>query len=188
MPSSDPITIPKIIAIIKRLEPRSILDVGCGTGKYGFLFREYLDINYGRFSPAAWEVKIDAVECDMSYITPVHEFVYNNVWNTDWLYFSRTDEYDVIFMGDVLEHWPEGKWQQALSKAKRFSKFTIVACPNWQGSIAQGSFYGHDQERHRVALTPQMVGGRCLFANSKQFITVFDTYELELLEGGDVLL
>jgi len=188
VPSSDPTTIPKVVSIIKTLMPRSILDVGCATGKYGLLFREYLDISYGRLDPADWEITIDAVEIDESYLTPVHDYIYENVWTTDWLYFSRTNVYDVIFMGDILEHWPEGKWQRALSKAKRLSKIVIVVCPNWQGSITQGSFYGHEQERHRVALTPEIVGGRCLFANSKQFITVFDTYELELLEGKDVLL
>jgi SAM-dependent methyltransferase len=188
MPSSDPVTIPRIVSIIKTLMPRSILDVGCATGKYGLLFREYLDISYNRLNPKSWQVTIDAVEIDKSYLTPVHDYIYNNVWNTDWLYYSGTEGYDVIFMGDVLEHWPEGKWQQALSKAKRFSKYTIVTCPNWSGSITQGSFYEHDQERHRVALTPKIVGGRCLFANSKQFITVFDNYELEILEGKDVLL
>lgn len=188
MPSSDPIAIPKIISIVKILNPRSILDVGCGTGKYGLLFREYLDINYNRLNPASWQIIIDAVEIDESYLTPVHEFIYNNVWNADWLKHSVPDGYDIIFLGDVLEHWPDGKWQEALLKAKRYSKFTIIACPNWSGSIMQGSFYGHDQEIHQIALTPQIVGGRCLFASSKQFITVFDNYELGLLEGRDVLL
>ena len=187
MPSSDPITIPKVLSVVMGLQPRSILDVGAGTGKYGLLFREYLDLNHGRLDRNDWQIKIDAVEIDESYLTEVHGFVYNDVIISDWLDYTPTF-YDVIFMGDVLEHWPDSKWQKALMKAKQYSKITIIVAPNWRGSIEKGSWFGHDQEAHRVALTPQMVGGRCLFANSKAFMCIFDNTNRGLLEGKNVCL
>ena len=91
-------------------------------------------------------------------------------------------------MGDVLEHFGEGDWQRALMKAKQNSKFTIVVCPNWNGSIAQGAWGGNEYERHKVELSPGMVGGKCVFANSKAFICVFDNCGTGLLDKRDVLL
>jgi len=60
--------------------------------------------------------------------------------------------------------------------------------PNWPGSTAQKSWHGHDQEEHKVALSPGMVGGRCVFANSKTFISVFDNQDTGLFDGKDFLL
>jgi SAM-dependent methyltransferase len=188
MPSSDPVTIPKVLSVVSALEPLSILDVGAGNGRYGFLLREALDWNWGRLERARWKVRIDAVEVDPSYITPIHDYVYDNVDIMNWLYYEPERQYDLIFMGDVLEHWQEGQWQQALKKAQEYAKFTLVVSPNWRGSTAQGSWHGHHQEKHWVALSPGMVGGRCLFASSKTFMCVFDNHNTGLLEGKDVCL
>jgi SAM-dependent methyltransferase len=187
MPSSDPQTIPKILSLIRTINPRSILDVGCGNGRYGFLFRESLDWDWGRLLPLDWEARIDAVEIDTSYLTPIHEYVYDNVIRGDWLGVD-VRQYDVIFMGDVIEHFREGKWQEALKKANETGEFTIVVAPNWCGSLAQDEWCGHPHEKHWVALSPERVKGRCLFANSKTFISVFDNCGSGLLEAKDVCL
>ena len=176
MPSSDPTTIPKVLQIVSLLSPSSILDVGAGNGRYGFLFREVLDYNYGRLQPP-YRVRIDGVEVENEYLSPIHEHVYDNVYTENWLNVELDSRYDLIFMGDVLEHFKE--WQRALMKA------TIVVAPNWRGSGRQGEWMGNKYESHEVELTPAMLGGRCLFANSKCFICSFDN---ELLEGRDVLL
>lgn len=185
MPSSDPQTIPKVLKLVDLIQPRSILDIGCGNGRYGFLFREVLDLNYGRMLQPTWEVVIDGVEVEPEYITNVHNYVYNVVHRADWLEFKPNKHYDLIFMGDVLEHFSEGEWQKALYKARVSSNVTIIVCPNWDGSIAQGAWHGHESERHKVSLTPQKVGGRCLFANSKTFIAGFDNNQSGVLEGAE---
>lgn len=188
MPSSDFIMIPKVLQIVKTIDPTSVLDVGAGNGRYGLLFRECLDWNYGRLNRDEWQCTIDAVEIDESYVTIIHSYLYNDVWISDWLEYIPKKAYDLIFMGDVLEHWPDGKWQEALMKAKKHSRFTLIVSPNWDGSLGQASWFGHDQEEHRVALTPQVVGGRCLFANSKAFMCVFDNKNMGLLEARDICL
>jgi len=189
MPSSDPITISRVLKLVEKLGPMSILDIGPGNGRYGFLFRELLDLNYGRFARKTWQVVIDGVEVERRYLSPVHDFVYNVVHVANWLseevIFQLT--YDLAFMGDILEHFREGEWQKALMKARRYSKATIVVCPNWRGSISQGPWGGNEFETHRVELTPAKVGGRCLFANSKCFITAFDNIGSGLLEGKEIL-
>ncbi|HDZ14394.1 hypothetical protein LCGC14_0993670 [marine sediment metagenome] len=188
MPSSDIAMIPKVISIVNAIDPKSILDIGMGNGRYGFLFRECLDWNYGRLDKRDRIIRIDGIDITDSYITDVHRTVYNNIIVSDWMEHEPSIPYGLIFMGDVLEHWPEGIWQKALTKAKRFSKFTIVVAPNWRGSIAQGEWHGHKYESHEVVLSPQSVGGKCLFASSKMFICVFDNNETGILEGRDICL
>ena len=177
MPSSDPITIPIIIKIVKHLMPNSILDVGCGNGRYGFLFREVLDLDYGRMQKGLWNVVLNGVEVEKSYLTPIHDHVYNTIFISNWLDFKLYTHYDLVFMGDVLEHFVD--WEGALDKAKAIADTVIVVSPNWKGSIAQGAWFGNEHEEHCVELSPALVGGKCLFANSKCFISVFGDDRIE---------
>ena len=50
MPTSFHHHISKMVDWVVRLQPRSILDIGVGFGKWGFLCREYLDIFQGRYA------------------------------------------------------------------------------------------------------------------------------------------
>jgi hypothetical protein len=184
MPSSDPATIPKVLSLVSMLNPRRILDVGAGNGRYGFLFRECLDLNYARFSKEQWQVVIEGLELDAGYLSPVHQ-MYTSMYVGDWNNFAPK-RYDIIFMGDVLEHFED--WQSALQKARAYSAVTIVVSPNWPGSMAQKSWHGHDQEEHKVALSPEKVGGRCVYANSKIFMSVFDNNNIGAFDGKDFLL
>ena len=118
MPSSDPTSIPKVLAVVDRIKPRSILDLGVGNGRYGFLFREALDWNYGRLAKGDWWVKIEGVEIDASYLNPIHDYVYDTVMVGDFNALSLERRYTLAFFGDVLEHWPDGLWRQALEKAR----------------------------------------------------------------------
>src|SRR5688500_13775984 len=114
MPSSNPETIPTIIEIAWRLSPRSVLDIGAGYGKYGVLFREYLelrhcdggvDVNAHPRADARKTVRIDAVEGFPEYVGDLHRATYDEIHATNILDFLRHDwSYDLIFMGDVLEH------------------------------------------------------------------------------------
>lgn len=188
MPSSDPVTIPKVLKLVEVLQPKTIIDIGCGNGRYGFLFRELLDFNQGRMKKEEWETWISGVEIEPSYITDIHRFVYNHIYQENWLNMNHLKVHDLIFMGDVLEHFAQGDWQRALMKARLLSNVTIVVSPNWQGSSAQGAWGGNEYERHRVELFPEVVGGRCLFANSKSFICVFENNGSRIFEERDILL
>jgi SAM-dependent methyltransferase len=187
MPSSDYHSIPKVLQVVERLQPRSILDIGMGHGRYGFLFREILDWNYGRLNQNDWAVEINAVEVETAYIRPHQQAVYNRILVGDWLKdISISDIYDLIFMGDVLEHFGEGDWQLALTKARAFSDVTLAVSPNHIGSMNQNAWHGFEHERHRSLLSAEKVGGRLLFADSKMFMVGFDNRETGVLNCKDI--
>ena len=49
MPVSIQFQITPCVSRIIGAQPKSVLDVGCGFGKWGYLCREYLDAFHGRF-------------------------------------------------------------------------------------------------------------------------------------------
>jgi 2-polyprenyl-3-methyl-5-hydroxy-6-metoxy-1,4-benzoquinol methylase len=77
--------------------PRRILDVGAGYGKHGVLLREYLDPTPVVDGVEAWEPYVEA-----------HRLrgIYDNLYVRDILTFTAEElaVYDMIVMGDVIEH------------------------------------------------------------------------------------
>ncbi|MBI2372699.1 MAG: hypothetical protein HYV07_01740 [Deltaproteobacteria bacterium] len=110
MPSSRPDHIPLILDLVRQLRPSSILDIGTGFGKWGMLFREYSDIILSenhpvRYRREGWRVRIDGVEGFEAYLTPVHRYVYDEVFVGDMRkVVPELGRYDLIFLGDVIEH------------------------------------------------------------------------------------
>ena len=65
MPSSAPDVIPAVVNLVWELAPRSILDIGAGNGKYGVLFRDYLEqrlLDIKDNLPVSRVARVDAVE------------------------------------------------------------------------------------------------------------------------------
>src|SRR6266511_256848 len=154
MPSSRPNTIPTVIHLVRQLKPKSILDVGIGFGKWGHLFREYTDINESEHDPARyqrkhWRVRIDGIEGHAAYLTPMHRFLYNNIHLGDaCVLMKQLPRYDLIFMGDVIEHLEKGVGFKLLQDAlDQTRKCLIVSTPKYE--TGQADSCGNELERHR---------------------------------------
>ncbi len=154
MPSSRPNTIPTIIHLIRQFRPRSILDVGVGFGKWGHLFREYTDINEAENDPSRydrknWKVRIDGIEGYAAYLTAMHRYLYNEVHVGDACQLIKgLARYDVVFMGDVIEHLDKKAGQRLLREAvKKARKAVIVSTP--KQDTGQIALCGNELERHR---------------------------------------
>lgn len=112
--------IPKILEVVENSGAKKILDVGCAFGKYGLLIREqYLS------KKAEWEIiptddmQIDAVEYT-SYFNerPALENIYNTVYKEDMFNFDKFNDYDLVMLIDVVEHYPKEVIKEFLSKIK----------------------------------------------------------------------
>jgi hypothetical protein len=153
--------------LIINLNPNSILDIGAGFGKYGLLCREYLELWDGRQRYDEFTRRIDAVEAFEEYITPVHRFVYNNVYVDDVLNIIDNLElnYELILLIDVLEHFDKEKGALLVRKILTGNGGIIISTP--KKFINQIDMFCNKYEMHRSQWTqPELsVFGSTLFLN-----------------------
>lgn len=149
MPSSSLFQINEIIELMVLTKPESILDVGVGFGKYGFLAREYLEIWNGFERYGEWKKVIDGIEAFQHYITPVHEFVYNHIYIGDALEIIPKLEgtYDLALLIDVIEHLSQDDGRLLLRELRRKAKNIIISTP--KHFIPQSDHFGNPYEVHR---------------------------------------
>lgn len=143
MPTSHYKNVAPVMSILDKVPNiTSILDIGCGFGKYGFLFREHLDIRKRRYDKSNWKIRIDAVEIWPEYITSLHRYIYSCIFICDIITAAKLcNDYDLVLLIDVLEHMNKKKGKRALSilteKVKRAIVISIPetfkpgACSSW---------------------------------------------------------
>jgi SAM-dependent methyltransferase len=138
------------IELIRELSPRSVLDIGAGYGRWGILCREFLDVWEGRTYPESWTTRIDGVEGFPRNISEYHHYFYSSIECSDaasWL--GRLQfHYDLVILGDVLEHFEQDAGREVLEKCLTKSNYVLLSIPlglNWP----QDTRDNNDFERHR---------------------------------------
>jgi len=149
MPSSQHYHISKIMDIIIQINPTSILDVGTGFGKYGVLCREYLELWDGRHNYSQFLRRIDGVEVFGEYITPLHKFVYNNIYISDVMEVLDKIEsrYDLVLLIDVLEHFEKPQGEALLHTILHKNDGVLISTPKKPST--QKDAFGNVYETHR---------------------------------------
>ncbi len=137
------------IGLVRKLNPQSILDVGVGFGRWGILFREFLEIWEHSQYDGKWERVIDGVEIFPGYIKDYHKYFYSNIYIEDALSFLKNTEkhYDLINFGDVIEHLTKNEGEELISLAMEKGKYVLINIPiggNW----AQGGTIDNPYEAH----------------------------------------
>lgn len=145
MPSGNYMPIPFVLMMVREMKPKTILDVGIGTGKYGMLFREYLDIWETDKPYNERNVQIDGVEVFPDYRTPVWD-MYDNVYigNVTEVKEIENTNYDLLFISDVIEHLTEEEAQGLFNRLNY--KHVIVVTP--LEVSGQKTVYGNKHEEH----------------------------------------
>jgi len=107
---ADSFNISEIIEIISEIKPNLILDANIGTGKFGLLFREYLDGRWGGHdfhNPDTWSLNLVGINEHPDRLTPVHEYVYSAIWTGNVFNILTRGPaqhcFDLVFLNDVLE-------------------------------------------------------------------------------------
>jgi len=121
---------------IQQINPKTVLDVGCGKGTYSDIFK---DLN---MKPE----KFDALEVWKPYINKYKlAEKYNNIINVDAREHKDWD-YDLVILVDVLEHMTKEEaiaiWQ-SISKQARYA---IISIPIVH--YPQGHEHGNPYEEH----------------------------------------
>lgn len=129
----------QVRAIMEAEEPPSarVLDVGAGKGKYRLLLPEY--------------AHVDAVEIWSPYVTGYGlREVYRAVYERDIIEVAEEFsiagvKYDVVIMGDVLEHLTVGDARRTLTWLKDVAGEVLVIVPY---NYEQGEEHGNPYQRH----------------------------------------
>lgn len=156
MPSSAPDHIPAVLKHVMALKPKSVLDVGIGYGKWGFLLREYLESWNDRVHPDSWEVTITGIEVWESYTElPWIREVYTNMFLQDvrsWCVDHHESlRFDVAIAGDVLEHMPKEDALKVLDHLLDICKTVIVNVPIGEAWLNNQIIDGNPYEKHQSA-------------------------------------
>jgi hypothetical protein len=149
MPTSHHKQLNELIDLIILTNPKSILDVGIGFGKYGFLSREYLELWDGREYYSEWSRKIDGIEAFEEYITPIHKYIYNNIYigNALELLSNIDASYDLILLIDVLEHFDFPDGNSLLNACIEKGRNVLISTPKDIGS--QGGSFKNPYQEHK---------------------------------------
>ena len=145
MPFSTPVFKKETIDyLVNRFDVSStILDVGAGAGYYSKLLKNIFP-------------NMDAIEIFEQYIDHYQLLSkYNNVWNENILSFDF-DYYDIILMGDVLEHIDENEGIEIIKKIYSKCNELVIAIPF---NAVQGEWAGNIYETH---LQPNLTHERFL--------------------------
>jgi SAM-dependent methyltransferase len=147
MPTSEHQQIPYVVEAIMRESPRSVLDVGCGYGKYGVLVREYTQAS-----------RLDAID-----VTPPRYPVYDHFYAGDLRQLSTllpadTPRYDLAIFLDVIEHFEKPEAWSVLEQLCTRAKRVLVTTP-W--GFRPQEIPGMPFETHRSGWYPWDFGKRC---------------------------
>jgi len=132
----------------------TILDVGMGFGKWGFLIRDTFDSGTAQnFKKKDWKINITGVETFTKLITPVQKHLYNKIIKKN--IFDSIDElvkYDLVIMGDVIEHIEKQRAYKLLDELFKHTDNILVSTP--LGFMPQGAWAGNNNETHLSGWEP----------------------------------
>jgi SAM-dependent methyltransferase len=114
---------------VLRLEPRRILDLGMGTGKFGFLLREQHD-----FAKDRKELWITGVEGYEAYVGDHQRLVYDEIVIDDIVRFVFAydgEPFDVALLLDVIEHFEPDAAVEMVNRALAVAGVAVIATPSY---------------------------------------------------------
>lgn len=137
--TSNPMQISYVLDAILQLNPQSVLDVGCGSGKYGVLTREYLR-----------KARINGIEGFVQYVTDVHRLTYNNIYVGNAMKMAPKIDfsYDLVVMIDMLEHLIPEEGARLLNDLSKCSRSILISVPVWHPE--QGALDGNVLQEHHA--------------------------------------
>lgn len=148
--------IPYTIEALMKVEPKRVLDVGIGYGRWGMAVREFCELWFGRIPRSTWNIWIEGVEAYEPNIDEYHKYFYNKIHIGDFSQIHRTltGRWDVILFGDVLEHFTKDDACKLLEWSIDNSDYVLINIPlgtEWP----QEDIYENTFERHLSEWTPE---------------------------------
>ena len=155
-----------IIECLRIIKPSRILDIGSGDGKYGKIIRA------ANLSPKPLVRALEAVEACREDLEKLYDEVVIDV--PDSLYETKETNFDVVILGDVIEHFRKSDGLDLLEFLTYRSAYIIIATPECMVQNIPGNFYAS----HNSIWRPEAFGwhDRWAHANTR-------TMHLYILRG-----
>jgi len=138
MPSSFDTYNNVVGAIFTLVKPQTVLDIGCGAGKHGRLAKSII--------PEARRVAIEVHEqyIDRYQLRDVYDEI--RVGDaTEVLHKNISEQFDLVIMGDCIEHMPKSVGLDLLNYLTYRSQYILVIVPEF---IIQHEVNGVKEEAH----------------------------------------
>jgi hypothetical protein len=121
--------------VVKTINPQRILDIGAGGGKYGALLKDVVP-----------NCELTALECDDAAFPQLREVGYHHILSitADKLYERGGDLYDVIILGDVIEHMLHSQGRDLLEFLNYRARYIIISTPECMPMSRAVFFEGHN--------------------------------------------
>lgn len=119
MPSSNPENKRWVLKKIKEINPKTVLDVGTGEGHYLEFIKSFVDSNIIVDGIEVWEPYVEAFNLKDRY---------DNLFVEDAREFNNY-AYDLVILGDVLEHMIESDAVDLWNKISKQAKYAIISIP-----------------------------------------------------------
>lgn len=151
-----------IMRHVLSINPVSVLDVGIGFGKYGFLCREYLQTLKSGVEDSGinvrqnWKHKIVGIEIYPEYVQRLQKEIYDLIFYGDAhkvLDRFKGGSFGLGLAIDVVEHMEN--WYEFLCKFSVVCNNCIIAFPN--GYYYQDGSTGNEYEAHVVHFDDKLV-------------------------------
>ncbi len=147
MPTSEHWQIPRVVDVLVRERPQTVLDVGAGYGKYGLLAREY-----------GGAVRVDAVDAVPPRF-PVYDHVYlGDLRSLESLLPADPPRWDLALFVDAIEHLEKDEAWKVLEALVRRARRVLITTP-W--GFRPQEIAGMPYETHRSGWYPWEFGRRC---------------------------
>lgn len=118
------------VDLILKLQPESFLDIGVGSGKWGFLFREYTDIWQGRTLKEQWKAQVDGIEIYAPLVQDYQRAVYKRIFvGNAFTLIDELHSYDFVWAFDLLGAFEKSKGFDMLRKMREKTGMLLAV---WQ--------------------------------------------------------
>ena len=136
MPHSDGANKPWSIEKIKKINPKTVLDCGVGSGIYLDLIKSHLDSDVMVHGIEAWTPYIEEFDLLNRY---------DDLFNID---VRECDDfkYDLVIFGDILEHMSKDDAINLWGRVSEEAKYALISIPIIH--YPQGPAFGNPYEIH----------------------------------------
>lgn len=192
MASSWYAQIPTILTLFRELKPRSVLDVGKGLGKYGFLLHEYYGLDDmavqdpTRIVAQQSRLVIDCVESEPNFLWPHIPHFYRTVYQgrVEKL-LHELPEYQIVFMCDVIEHIEKFAARRTVEYFLATGAIVVISSP---ANFFHQDNWGSKDEQHLSYWTPNDFRSCCCqwqrVASSRVYVLSREPLKLKTFGRG----